>query len=170
MSRDEFCSTLVQVVMSIFGLTHTYNTKVGSEFVRGVSGGERKRVSIAEMFLSRCRIGAWDNSTRGLDAASALKFIRSQRLAADMGKSCHAIAAYQASQSMYDLFDKVVVLYEGHQIYYGPRERAVEFFEEQGWVRPERQVSGDFLTAITNPNERIARNGMEGKVPRSELS
>ncbi|KAJ5280660.1 hypothetical protein N7478_006032 [Penicillium angulare] len=167
MSRTEFCETLVKVVMSVFGLTHTFNTKVGNNFVRGVSGGERKRVSIAEMFLSRCRLGAWDNSTRGLDAASALKFVRSQRLAADMGKSCHAIAAYQASQSMYDLFDKVVVLYEGHQIYYGPREGAVPFFEAQGWVRPERQVSGDFLTAITNPNERIARAGMEGKVPRS---
>ncbi|KAJ5540354.1 hypothetical protein N7513_008686 [Penicillium frequentans] len=167
LSRAEYCETLVQVVMSIFGLTHTVNTKVGSEFVRGVSGGERKRVSIAEMFLSRCRLGAWDNSTRGLDAASALRFVRSQRLAADMGKSCHAIAAYQASQSMYDLFDKVVVLYEGFQIYYGPRDRAVSFFEDQGWLRPERQVSGDFLTAITNPNERTARPGLESKVPRT---
>jgi ABC-type multidrug transport system permease subunit/ABC-type multidrug transport system ATPase subunit len=153
--------------MSVFGLSHTYNTKVGSEFVRGVSGGERKRVSIAEMFLSRCRVGAWDNSTRGLDAASALKFVKSQRLSADMGKSCHAIAAYQASQSMYDLFDKVVVLYEGHQIYYGPRDRAVSYFEDQGWQRPERQVAGDFLTAVTNPSERLARPGMEEQVPRT---
>ncbi|KAJ6093557.1 hypothetical protein N7486_008846 [Penicillium sp. IBT 16267x] len=167
LTRAEFCETLVQVVTSVFGLTHAVNTKVGNEFVRGVSGGERKRVSIAEMFLSRCRLGAWDNSTRGLDAASALRFVRAQRLAADMGKSCHAIAAYQASQSMYDLFDKVVVLYEGYQIYYGPRDRAVSYFEDQGWQRPERQVSGDYLTAITNPNERTTRPGMESKVPRT---
>ncbi|KAJ5104205.1 hypothetical protein N7532_004734 [Penicillium argentinense] len=166
-TRNEFVDTLVKVVMSIFGLSHTYNTKVGSEFVRGVSGGERKRVSIAEMFLSRCRIGAWDNSTRGLDAASALNFVKSLRLSADMGMSCHAIAAYQASQSMYDLFDKVVVLYEGYEIYYGPRERAVSYFQEMGWTRPERQVSGDFLTAITNPGERKALPGMEEKVPRT---
>ena len=167
MTRDQYVETLTQVVMSVFGLSHTFNTKVGSEFVRGVSGGERKRVSIAEMFLSRCRIGAWDNSTRGLDAASALKFVRSLRLAADLGQSCHAIAAYQASQSMYDLFDKVVLLYEGREIYYGPRDRAVGYFEDMGWVRPERQVSGDFLTAITNPTERKARPGMENKVPRT---
>lgn len=166
-SRNEFVDTLVKVVMSVFGLSHTYNTKVGSEFVRGVSGGERKRVSIAEMFLSRCRIGAWDNSTRGLDAASALKFVKSLRLSADMGMSCHAIAAYQASQSMYDLFDKVVVLYEGQEIFYGPRERAVSYFQDMGWTRPERQVSGDFLTAITNPGERTALPGMEEKVPRT---
>ena len=36
------------VIMTIFGLSHTLNTKVGNDFVRGVSGGERKRVSIAE--------------------------------------------------------------------------------------------------------------------------
>lgn len=166
-SRNEYVDTLVKVVMSVFGLTHTYDTKVGSEFVRGVSGGERKRVSIAEMFLSRCRIGAWDNSTRGLDAASALKFVKALRLAADMGMSCHAIAAYQASQSMYDMFDKVVVLYEGQEIYYGPRERAVSYFQDMGWIRHERQVSGDFLTAITNPSERNALPGMEDKVPRT---
>ncbi|KAJ5115360.1 hypothetical protein NUU61_001119 [Penicillium alfredii] len=168
-TRNEFVETITQVVMSVFGLSHTYHTKVGNEFIRGVSGGERKRVSIAEMFLSRCRIGAWDNSTRGLDAASALKFVRSMRLAADMGQSCHAIAAYQASQSMFDLFDKVVLLYDGREIYYGPRDRAVAYFQDMGWERPERQVSGDFLTAITNPIERRARPGMEDKVPRTSV-
>jgi ATP-binding cassette, subfamily G (WHITE), member 2, PDR len=167
MSRDEYVEIMTQVVLSVFGLSHTYNTKVGDNFIRGVSGGERKRVSIAEMLLSRCRIGAWDNSTRGLDSASALKFIRALRTAADMGASCHAVAAYQASQSMYDLFDKVVVLYEGYEIFYGPRQRAVAYFQEMGWERPERQVSGDFLTSITNPGERRPRLGMEEKVPRS---
>ncbi|KAL4895842.1 ABC-2 type transporter-domain-containing protein [Aspergillus ambiguus] len=167
MSREDYVNTITRVVMSVFGLSHTYDTKVGDNFVRGVSGGERKRVSIAEMFLSRCRIGAWDNSTRGLDSASALKFIRSLRLSADMSESCHAVAAYQASQSMYDLFDKVIVLYEGHEIYFGPCDHAVSFFEVMGWERPHRQVAGDFLTSITNPAERRPRPGMEGKVPRT---
>ncbi|KAJ9368982.1 hypothetical protein DTO282E5_6314 [Paecilomyces variotii] len=167
MSRESYVDTIVQVTMAAFGLSHTYNTKVGDDFVRGVSGGERKRVSIAEMFLSRSRIAAWDNSTRGLDAASALRFVKALRLSADLGRSCHAVAAYQASQAMYDLFDKVVVLYEGREIYFGPADRAVDYFEEMGWEKPLRQVSGDFLTAITNPRERRARQGMEEKVPRT---
>ncbi|PYH36673.1 uncharacterized protein BO87DRAFT_353950 [Aspergillus neoniger CBS 115656] len=167
LTRSEYVETLTQVVLAVFGLSHTYHTKVGDNFVRGVSGGERKRVSIAEMFVSRCRIGAWDNSTRGLDASSALKFVRALRLSADMGRSCHAIAAYQASQSMYDLVDKVVVLYEGRQIYFGRRDRAVRYFEEMGWELPDRQVSGDFLTSVTNPGERKARPDMVDKVPRT---
>jgi ATP-binding cassette subfamily G (WHITE) protein 2 (PDR) len=59
--------------MSVFGLSHTYNTKVGSDFVRGVSGGERKRVSIAEMALTGSPLGCWDNSTRGLDSVCYLR-------------------------------------------------------------------------------------------------
>ena len=166
-SRSEYTKTVVQVVMAIFGLTHTVDTKVGDNFVRGVSGGERKRVSIAEMFLSHCRIGVWDNSTRGLDAASALKFVRALRHSSDMGGSCHAVAAYQASQSMYDAFDNVIVLYAGYEIYFGPTADAVAYFEDMGWQRDRRQISGDFLTAVTNPGERKARPGMEGKVPRT---
>ncbi|OJJ46022.1 hypothetical protein ASPZODRAFT_16617 [Penicilliopsis zonata CBS 506.65] len=167
LSRPEYVDLIVKVVMAVFGLTHTFHTKVGDNFVRGVSGGERKRVSIAEMFLSRVRIGAWDNSTRGLDAASALQFVKALRVSADLSRSCHAVAAYQASQSMYDRFNKVILLYEGRQIYYGPVDRAVDYFQAMGWKREPRQVAPDFLTAITNPAERQPRPGMEGKVPRT---
>lgn len=61
MSRQEFSKLVTQVTMATCGLTHTYNTKVGNDFVRGVSGGERKRVSIAEMMLAGSPVGAWDN-------------------------------------------------------------------------------------------------------------
>lgn len=61
MSRKDFSSTMTQVTMAICGLSHTYNTKVGDDFVRGVSGGERKRVSIAEMMLTGSPFAAWDN-------------------------------------------------------------------------------------------------------------
>jgi ATP-binding cassette subfamily G (WHITE) protein 2 (PDR) len=71
--RESWAKHMAQVVMAVFGLSHTYNTKVGNDFVRGVSGGERKRVSIAEMALAGSPIAAWDNSTRGLDAATALE-------------------------------------------------------------------------------------------------
>lgn len=68
MSRGEFVQYITRVVMAVVGLSHTYNTKVGNDFIRGVSGGERKRVSIAEMMLAGSPFAAWDNSTRGLDS------------------------------------------------------------------------------------------------------
>ncbi|KAH6679909.1 multidrug resistance protein CDR1 [Plectosphaerella plurivora] len=166
-SRAEYIEQAAKVVMAVCGLSHTYNTKVGNDFIRGVSGGERKRVSIAEMMLAGSPLGAWDNSTRGLDSATALKFVQSLRLAADTGGRSHAVAIYQASQSIYDLFDKATVLYEGRQIYFGPAGDAKAYFERMGWESPQRQTTGDFLTSVTNPQERVARAGMENKVPRT---
>lgn len=61
MSRAEYSRYMVEVVMSVCGISHTYKTKVGNDYVRGVSGGERKRVSIAEMMLSGSSINSWDN-------------------------------------------------------------------------------------------------------------
>jgi hypothetical protein len=61
MSRVEFCKYVSRVIIALFGLTHTGDTKVGDDFVRGVSGGERKRVSLAEMVLAGSPFAAWDN-------------------------------------------------------------------------------------------------------------
>ena len=166
-TREVFSKHLAEVMMRIFGLTHTRNTKVGNDTVRGVSGGERKRVSIAEMALARSSVAAWDNSTRGLDAATALEFVRSLRTAADIARITQAVALYQASQSIYDLFDKTMVLYEGHQIYFGPAVAARAYFENMGWYCPPRQTTPDFLTSVTNPSERESREGYVNKLPRT---
>lgn len=117
--------------------------------------------------VARAPIAAWDNSTRGLDAASALEFVKALRISANLTGSCHAVATYQASQAIYDVFDKVMVLYEGRQIYFGPCNMAKDYFVGMGWSIPPRQTVGDFLTSVTNPQERKAREGMKDKVPRT---
>jgi ATP-binding cassette subfamily G (WHITE) protein 2 (PDR) len=93
--------------------------------------------------------------------------VESLRLTADLSGSAHAVAIYQASQAIYNIFDKAVVLYEGRQIYFGPANAAKQYFEEMGYYCPPRQTTGDFLTSVTNPGERKARKGMEDKVPRT---
>lgn len=166
-TRKVYAEHMRDVVMAIFGLTHTINTKVGNDFVRGVSGGERKRVSIAEAALGGAPIQAWDNSTRGLDSATALEFVRTLRTSTELGGSTAIVAIYQASQSIYDVFDKVSVLYEGRQIYFGRTDAAKNFFVDLGFQCPERQTTADFLTSITSPAERTVRPGFEGRTPRT---
>ncbi|KIW64841.1 hypothetical protein PV04_07147 [Phialophora macrospora] len=158
---------MTEVMMRIFGLSHVRDTKVGNDTVRGVSGGERKRVSIAEMALARSLLAVWDNSTRGLDSATALEFVRSLRTLADVAGITQAVALYQASQHLYDTFDKVLVLYEGRQIFFGPIESARAYFERMGWFCPPRQTTPDFLTSITNPLERQPRPDYTEKIPRT---
>lgn len=102
-SREHYATHLRDVVMAVFGISHTINTKVGNEFVRGVSGGERKRVSIAEVVLCQSPIQCWDNSTRGLDSATALEFARTLRSSTEIAGTTAIVAMYQASQAAYDV-------------------------------------------------------------------
>ncbi len=166
-TRKQYAQHMTAVIMAVFGLSHTYNTRVGNDYVRGVSGGERKRVSIAEAALGGSPLQCWDNSTRGLDSATALEFVKTLRLSTSLAGSTAAVAIYQASQSIYDIFDKVVVLYEGRQIYFGPTTEAKAFFVGMGFHCHERATTGDFLTSLTNPAERIVREGFENAVPRT---
>ncbi|KAL6229268.1 hypothetical protein BDW75DRAFT_249912 [Aspergillus navahoensis] len=167
LTRKQYAEHLRDVVMSMLGLRHTFNTKVGNDFVRGVSGGERKRVSIAEAILSGAPLQCWDNSTRGLDSANALEFCKNLRLMSDYAGTTACVAIYQASQSAYDVFDKVVVLYEGQQIYFGPTGEARDYFTTMGFDCPSRQTTADFLTSLTSPAERRVKPGYERRVPRT---
>lgn len=63
------------------------------------------------------------------------------------------------------VFDKVAVLYEGRQIYFGGIHAAKTFFVNMGFECPLRQTTADFLTSLTNPAERIVRPGFEGQTP-----
>jgi ATP-binding cassette subfamily G (WHITE) protein 2 (PDR) len=134
---------------------------------RGVSGGERKRVSIAENMLCGTPLQCWDNSTRGLDSSTALEFVKSLRVHADYLSSTPIVAIYQASQAIYDIFDKVIVIYEGRQIYFGRASDAKRFFVDMGFYCPDRQTTADFLTSLTSPGERKIRDGYEHLVPRT---
>lgn len=99
----EYAEHLRDVIMAMFGISHTKNTRVGDDYVRGVSGGERKRVTIAEAALGYSPLQCWDNSTRGLDSANAIEFCRTLRTQADIMGCTSCVAIYQAPQSAYDV-------------------------------------------------------------------
>ncbi|KAK2687582.1 hypothetical protein QWA68_013529 [Fusarium oxysporum] len=166
-TRREYAEHLRDVTMTMFGIQHTKDTRVGDDFIRGVSGGERKRVTIAEAALSHSPLQCWDNSTRGLDSANALEFCRTLRIQADILDSTACVSLYQASQDAYNVFDKVIVLYDGRQIFFGRTDQAKTYFENLGFICPEQQTTADFLTSMTSHQERIIRPGWEGKTPRS---
>ncbi|KIW15896.1 hypothetical protein PV08_05946 [Exophiala spinifera] len=157
--RNQYCEHLRDVVMAMYGISHTVHTKVGDQYVRGVSGGERKRVTIAEATLANAPFQCWDNSTRGLDSANAIEFCKTLRLQSEFfGQTC-VVSMYQAPQTAYEQFDKVTVLYEGRQIYFGPAPKAKEYFENLGFECPARRTTPDFLTSMTFSAERIIRPG-----------
>lgn len=166
-SRADYIKEFLRVVAKLFWIEHTMNTKVGDEYVRGVSGGEKKRVSIAEAMITKASTQCWDNSTRGLDASTALEYVESLRSLTNMAHISTSVALYQAGESLYDLFDKVVLIDEGKCLYYGPSDDAAAYFEGLGFLRPQRWTTADFLTSVSDPHERQIREGYEHRIPRS---
>lgn len=167
LSRNEFADHLRDVTMAMFGISHTANTRVGNEYIRGVSGGERKRVTISEAALSGAPLQCWDNSTRGLDSANAIEFCKTLRLQTELFRSTACVSIYQSPQSAYDMFDKAVVLYEGRQIFFGRADEAKQYFINLGFECPARQTTPDFLTSMTSTLERVEQPGFEGRCPRT---
>lgn len=108
-TREQYAQHKRDVVMAMLGLTHTMNTRVGNEYIRGVSGGERKRISIAETTLCGSPLQCWDNSTRGLDSSTALEFVKNLRLSTKYSGSTGVVAIYQASQAIYDVRGLAIV-------------------------------------------------------------
>ncbi|KAG9327612.1 hypothetical protein KVV02_003857 [Mortierella alpina] len=165
--RKDFVKEFLDVLTKMYGLTKQVETMVGNAFIRGISGGERKRLSIAEQMATGSSVNMWDGSTRGLDASSALDYAKSLRVQTDLLHKATMVTIYQASENIYELFDKTVLLYEGRCIFFGPADEARRYFIDMGFECPPRQTTADYLTAITDPNERRARAGFSGRLPRS---
>ncbi|CAO3630281.1 unnamed protein product [Cunninghamella blakesleeana] len=165
-TKTDFVNKVLYLMGNMLGLTKQMDTMVGNAFVRGLSGGERKRLSIAEQMTTTSNINCWDCSTRGLDAASALDYVRSLRIMTDIFNKTTVATLYQASNNIYNLFDKVIVLDQGYCIYFGPGELAKPYFESIGFYCPPRKSIPDFLTGLCNPLEREIKPGFEQSVPQ----
>ncbi|KAG9737185.1 putative ABC transporter, partial [Aureobasidium melanogenum] len=162
----DFKQSMRSKLLDKFGISHTINTIVGNSFVRGVSGGERKRVSLAEVLTTNPAVACFDNPSRGLDSSSALAFCR---LLKDMSRKtgmANIVTMYQTSQSIYDqCFDRVIVLYRGRMIFSGRAAAARQYFIDLGYHCEPRQTTPDFLTAVTSVTERTVRSDHVGPVP-----
>lgn len=150
-------------MLKMFNIEHTRNTIVGNPFVRGVSGGERKRVSIAETMITGASVVSWDNSTRGLDASTAVDYARSLRVLTNIYKATTFVSLYQASENIYNVFDKVLVIDSGREVYFGPAKEARAYFEGLGFLEKPRQTTPDYLTGCTDPFEREYKPGRSEK-------
>ncbi|KAJ5743391.1 hypothetical protein N7533_010493 [Penicillium manginii] len=169
-SDSEFAAEQTRKILSSLGIGHTKDTVVGDAFIRGVSGGERKRITLAEALSINSAYGSWDNPIRGLDSSSATQFLRLLKNISRKTGMSNCVSLYQASETMYqECFDRVMVLYDGQMIFCGKADEAKQYFEDLGFEYLGRQTTPDFLTAVTSPLERRIRPGFQS-VPQDAES
>jgi ABC-type multidrug transport system ATPase subunit len=116
---------------------------------------------------TNAKVSLWDNSTQGLDSTTSIRFGNSLHTYTKQGRNIAAAALYQASDDLVHLFDKVTILYEGRQVFFGNINDAGEYFISLGFKWAERQSLSEFLISVTDASVRIAMEGWEDRVPRS---
>lgn len=136
-------------VMAELGLGKCEHTMVGNGFVRGVSGGERKRVSIGHEMLVSPSLLILDEPTSGLDSTAAYRLVATLRGLAGRGMTVVA-SVHQPSSRVYQMFDSVLLLSEGNGIYFGRGSAAMDYFASVG-LSPAFPVSpADFMLDLAN--------------------
>lgn len=142
------------------------DTIVGDEFKRGVSGGEKKRVSVAEALVTKASTQCWDDPTRGLDSSAAREYVRILRSMISPVRMPTAVSLYQASEDIWHHFDKVLLIDRGEYCYFGPTHSAVQHFKDLEIEMPEWCKSADFLTSLSSGHQQKIRPGSEDWIPR----
>jgi ABC-type multidrug transport system ATPase subunit len=148
------------------GLERAKDTIVGNAMLRGVSGGERKRVTTGEMSFGRKRVMLLDEISTGLDAASTFDIVSSLRSVARNFKATVVISLLQPPPEVFDLFDDVLLLNDGHIMFHGPREQALPYFQSMGLVCPPRKDVADFLLDLgTDKQQAYVSSASSSSVP-----
>ncbi|EGZ21182.1 pleiotropic drug resistance protein ABC superfamily [Phytophthora sojae] len=142
------------VVIRQLGLEACQDTILGNAMLRGVSGGERKRVTTGEMELGNKFVLLMDEISTGLDSAATFDIISTQRSLATTLHKTVVISLLQPSLEVFALFDDVILLNDGYVLYHGPVSEAQAYFERLGFKCPENRDVADFLLDLGTDKQK----------------
>ncbi|NXH68814.1 ABCG2 protein, partial [Hydrobates tethys] len=139
----------VNQIIKELGLSKVADSKVGTQFTRGVSGGERKRTNIGMELITDPAILFLDEPTTGLDASTANAVLRLLKRMAKQGKTI-IFSIHQPRYSIFRLFDNLTLLAAGRVLYHGPAQHAIQYFQSIGYECEPYNNPADFFLDIIN--------------------
>ncbi|KAK4279545.1 hypothetical protein QN277_011312 [Acacia crassicarpa] len=145
---------LTDYILKSLGLETCADILVGDEMRRGISGGERKRLTTGEMLVGPAKVFFMDEISTGLDSSTTFQIVSFLRQMVHIRDVTMIISLLQPAPETYDLFDDIILLAEGQIVYQGPREKILEFFESVGFKCPERKEIADFLQEVTSKKDQ----------------
>ncbi|KAG6418106.1 hypothetical protein SASPL_120305 [Salvia splendens] len=149
----EKTSLQTDYILKILGLDICADTLVGDAMRRGISGGQKKRLTLGdsrwyyagEMLVGPTNVFFMDEISYGLDSSTAFQIV------SFLQQLCHAtdatiiVSLLQPAPEIYDLFDDIIFMAEGKIVYQGPRDEVLEFFDTCGFKCPARKEVACFL-------------------------
>ena len=154
---DEFVKNSVDLkldcILRILGIDHVRNTIVGNAAIRGVSGGQRRRVTVGEMLMGKGRVICGDEISTGLDSQTTFEITRAFRWFAKHMDLTVILSLLQPPPESFNLFDDVILLHDGAVAYHGPTTGILSHFNAVHLAPPPRKDVADFLVEITSSEE-----------------
>ncbi|NXE54670.1 ABCG2 protein, partial [Casuarius casuarius] len=147
--REQEKNERVNQIIKELGLNKVADSKVGTQFIRGVSGGERKRTSIGMELITDPAVLFLDEPTTGLDASTANAVLLLLKRMAKQGKTI-IFSIHQPRYSIFRLFDNLTLLAEGRMLYHGPAQNAIEYFKSVGYECEAYNNPADFFLDVIN--------------------
>ncbi|RXI04743.1 hypothetical protein DVH24_039017 [Malus domestica] len=153
-SKKRVVKILQDVSGIILGLDICADIMVGDDMRRGISGGQKKRVTTGEMLVGPAKAFFMDEISTGLDSSTTFQIVKFMRQMVHIMEVSMVISLLQPAPETYDLFDDIMLLSEGQIVYHGPRENVLEFFEYMGFKCPDRKGVADFLQEVTSKKDQ----------------
>ncbi|CAI0473623.1 unnamed protein product [Linum tenue] len=147
-------NVITDYTLKILGLEVCADILVGDEMIRGISGGQRKRVTAGEMLVGPARTLFMDEISTGLDSSTTFQIVNSLKQQNHILNGTAVISLLQPAPETYNLFDDIILVSDGQIAYQGPRENVLEFFEHMGFKCPDRKGVADFLQEVTSKKDQ----------------
>uniref|UniRef100_A0A5B6Z2Y3 Putative pleiotropic drug resistance protein 3-like n=1 Tax=Davidia involucrata TaxID=16924 RepID=A0A5B6Z2Y3_DAVIN len=156
-------------VLKILGLDICADTMVGDAMRRGISGGQKKRLTTGEMIVGPTKTLFMDEISTGLDSSTTFQIVAYLQQLVHITDTTALIALLQPAPETFELFDDLILMAEGKILYHGPRSCALQFFEDCGFKCPERKGAADFLQEVISKKDQ-AQYWCRTDIPYSYIS
>ncbi|XP_071697291.1 pleiotropic drug resistance protein 3-like isoform X2 [Rutidosis leptorrhynchoides] len=143
-------------ILKILGLDICADTMFGDAMRRGISGGQKKRLTTGEMIVGPTKALFMDEISNGLDSSTTYQIIACLQQLAHITDASVLIALLQPSPETFDLFDDIMLMAEGMIVYHGPRTNVIDYFEGLGFKCPERKGVADFLQEVVSRKDQAS--------------
>ncbi|XP_028973799.2 broad substrate specificity ATP-binding cassette transporter ABCG2 [Esox lucius] len=143
------------------GLTKVADSRVGTQLIRGISGGERKRTNIGMELIINPTVLFLDEPTTGLDASTANSVLLLLKRMSSHGRTI-ILSIHQPRYSIYRLFDSLTLLVNGKQVYHGPAQSTLDYFSNIGYTcEPHNNPADFFLDVINGDSTSVSSNQIQ---------